>query len=82
MIFPETWQRDVAFYKISWCNSHSFDPVFSNLVPRVSLLPAPWDGKKRDPGNEVVFSQGLFQFCNVRLHLFVFFFRRLFVIDS
>ena len=31
----------------------------SNLVPRVSLLPAPWSergGKKRDPGNEVDFS--------------------------
>ena len=25
----------------------------ANLVPRVSLLPVPCDGKKRDPGNEV-----------------------------
>ena len=31
--------------------------VLVNLVPRVSLLPvlALWDGKKRDPGNEVEF---------------------------
>lgn len=25
----------------------------SNLAPRVSLVPAPWSGKKRDPENEI-----------------------------
>ena len=32
MIFPETWQRVVAFHKISWCNSYSFESCF--LQPR------------------------------------------------
>ena len=43
----------------------------SNLVPRVSPLPAPWSerrgGKRRDPGNEVakkVLQTGLFPLCN------------------
>lgn len=25
----------------------------SNLAPRVSLVPPPWSGKKRDPENEI-----------------------------
>ena len=48
-----TWPLFYCFGKPIWL-PWRHEPTLPNLVPRVSHLTAPWSGKMRDPGNEVL----------------------------